>query len=139
MRKNRKVLAVDDNPVNLSILEEMLEGEYQVKVATNGLDALRTAADFQPNFIILDVMMPGVDGLEVCRRLRVLPDLRDTVIIMVSAKAMPSEQAAGVRAGANEYITKPFDEVVLLEVLRQYFDAGQSHADQVESGAFPHR
>ena len=73
-----------------------------------------------PAVVLLDVMMPGMDGLEICRRLRDTPGLRNTAIIMVSAKAMPSERAAGIRAGADDYITKPFDEVELLEVLRRY-------------------
>ncbi len=120
MRRKNKLLVVDDNPVNLNILEEMLAGEYRIAFAQNGRDALRSAASFQPAYILLDVMMPGMDGLEICRQIRATPELRNTIIIMVSAKAMPSEQAAGMSAGADDYITKPFDEVELLEVLRRY-------------------
>ena len=120
MRRKSKLLVVDDNPVNLSILEEMLAGEYRISFAQNGRDALRTAASIRPACILLDVMMPGMDGLEICRQIRATAGLRNTVIIMVSAKAMPSEQAAGLSAGADDYITKPFDEVELLTVLRRY-------------------
>jgi CheY-like chemotaxis protein len=119
MRTNKKVLAVDDNPINLGILEEMLSGEYRLEFAQNGPDAIRAATRFRPAVILLDVMMPGMDGLETCRELRQTAGLRDTVIIMVSAKAMPSEQAAGINAGADAYITKPFDEVELLTLLRR--------------------
>jgi len=120
MSRKFKVLAVDDNPVNLSILEEMLGDDYQIKCAQNGSEAIRVAERFRPTITLLDVMMPGTDGLDICRRLRAMADLRDTVIIMVSAKAMPSEQAAGLRAGADDYLSKPFDEVEVLDLLRRY-------------------
>jgi CheY-like chemotaxis protein len=116
----KKVLIVDDNQTNLRILEEVLAGDYRLQFANNGVEALRMASDFQPSIILLDVMMPKMDGLTVCRRLRQLPGLRDSVIIMMSAKAMPSEQAAGIDAGANAYLTKPFDEVELVTLLREY-------------------
>jgi CheY-like chemotaxis protein len=116
----KKVLIVDDNQTNLRILEEVLAGDYRLQFANNGVEALRMASDFQPSIILLDVMMPKMDGLTVCRRLRQLPGLRDSVIIMMSAKAMPSEQAAGIDAGANAYLTKPFDEVELVALLRAH-------------------
>jgi CheY-like chemotaxis protein len=116
----KKVLIVDDNQTNLRILEEVLAGDYRLRFANNGVEALRMASDFQPSIILLDVMMPKMDGLTVCRRLRQLPGLRDAVIIMMSAKAMPSEQAAGIDAGANAYLTKPFDEVELVALLRAH-------------------
>jgi CheY-like chemotaxis protein len=129
MRRKYKLLVVDDNPVNLCILEEMLASEYRIAFAQNGPDALRIAASFRPAYILLDVMMPGMDGLEICRQIRATAGLRDTVIIMVSAKAMPSEQAAGIGAGADDYITKPFDEVELLEVLRRHSDPNSARTD----------
>lgn len=116
----KTVLIVDDNAVNLQILEEMLAGDYRLLFARNGREAISLAADFQPSIILLDVMMPGWDGLEVCRRLRHLSGVSDAAIIMVSAKAMPSEQADGFDAGADEYITKPFDEAELTALLRRY-------------------
>jgi putative two-component system response regulator len=119
----KKVLVVDDNPVNLQVLEEMLSGDYRLKFARDGAEAIEIAAAFQPAIILLDVMLPGVDGLTVCRRLRRLPGVSRSAIIMVSAKAMPSEEAEGLAAGADEYITKPFDENELIELLRAYEDA----------------
>jgi CheY-like chemotaxis protein len=133
MRTKRSVLAVDDNSVNLSILEEILGDEYCVRFAQNGPEAIRMARQLQPAFILLDVMMPGMDGLEICRRLRETPGLNHTVIIMVSAKAMPSERSAGLRAGADDYITKPFDEVELLQVLRCYMKPSGQKADVLVS------
>jgi len=122
MARKRKVLAVDDNPVNLGILEEMLGDHYCVHTAQSGAEAIREATKLRPAFVLLDVMMPQMDGLEVSRQLRTMPGLRDCVIIMVSAKAMPSERIAGLDAGADDYVTKPFDEVELLETLRSFED-----------------
>jgi CheY-like chemotaxis protein len=123
MRIAKRVLAVDDNPVNLEILNEILGEDYTLKIATSGPEAIAIARKFKPRVVLLDVMMPKMDGLETCRQLRGIQALQDTRIAMVSAKAMPSEQAAGIRAGADDYITKPFDEVEVLALLRQYFEA----------------
>src|ERR1700759_4170315 len=120
LRKDRRVLAVDDNPINLEIVAELLGDHYRVKFAQSSAEAVRIAEKFQPGIILLDVMMPDVDGIQTCHRLRAIPGLSDSAIIMVSAKAMPSEQAAGLRAGADDYITKPFDDNELLAILRKY-------------------
>lgn len=124
MSKNRRVLVVDDNPFNLGILDEMLAGDYQLTFASSGSEALRVAPRLRPLAILLDVMMPGLDGLETCRRLRTTAELRDVPIIMTTAKAMPSERAAGYNAGADHYMAKPFDECDLLRLLRRYEQGG---------------
>lgn len=129
LRKDRRVLAVDDNPINLEIVAELLGDRYRVKFAQSSAEAIRVAEKFQPGIILLDVMMPDTDGLRTCQLLRAIPGLSDSAIIMVSAKAMPSEQAAGIRAGADEYITKPFDDNELLEVLRKYSRAELSESE----------
>jgi putative two-component system response regulator len=116
----QRILAVDDNPINLAIVEEILSDEFRVIFAENGAEAIRSTARYNPAAILLDVMMPEMDGLETCRRIRRSSAGDGPVIIMVSAKAMPSEQAAGISAGADDYITKPFDEVELLTVLRRH-------------------
>jgi CheY-like chemotaxis protein len=116
---NQRVLVVDDNEINLAIVEEMLDGEYDVRTARSGEEALRLALQFEPRVILLDVMMPDLDGYETCQLLRSHPDLRGVRIIMVSAKAMPSERQAGYAAGADDYITKPFDDAELLSKLRR--------------------
>jgi CheY-like chemotaxis protein len=118
MRVKKTILAVDDNPVNLGILEEILASDYRLQFAQTGPHAIQIAEECRPAIVLLDVMMPVMDGLETCRRLREIPGLSHMVIIMVSAKAMPSERLAGLRAGADDYITKPFDEAELLQVLR---------------------
>ncbi len=124
MARVGRVLVVDDNETNLAIVEEMLEHDYEVRTAQSCREALRIVQKFTPGVILLDVMMPGVDGYETCRLLRAEPRLRGTNIIMVSAKAMPSEQQSGYAAGADDYITKPFDDGELLAKLRGHLPCG---------------
>jgi two-component system sensor histidine kinase BarA len=131
LSREKKVLAVDDNPINLQIVAELLGDQCRVKLAQSCDEALKIAEHFQPGIILLDVMMPGTDGLQACRLLRSIPGIEDSAIIMVSAKAMPSEQAAGIRAGADDYITKPFDDAELLEVIRKYGEAKARDKDCV--------
>jgi DNA-binding response OmpR family regulator len=107
MTKHR-LLIVDDLPVNIRILCLALEDEYELAVAESGQKALEIAASFEPNLVLLDVMMPGLDGYETCRRMRSDQLLSATRIIMVSAKAMESDIRRGYEAGAHDYIPKPF-------------------------------
>ena len=76
MRVKKTILAVDDNPINLGILEEILAGDYRLEFAENGQQAIRMAKECRPAIVLLDVMMPGMDGLEICRRLRETPGRR---------------------------------------------------------------
>jgi two-component system sensor histidine kinase/response regulator len=115
-----KILLVDDNPTNIAILEEMLSEEYNLAAASTGEASLEIAPAFQPDLILLDIMMPGINGYETCRRIRAHTSLRHTKIIMVSAKAMLSERLQGYEAGADDYITKPFEEDELLAKVRVY-------------------
>jgi len=109
MQVQGKILAVDDDPNNITIVEELLADNYDLRSATTGEQALEIAQDFQPDVILLDIMMPGMNGYEVCRRLREHNTLKHTKIIMVSARAMVSERLEGYKVGADDYITKPFD------------------------------
>lgn len=114
-----RILVVDDNPVNTAICEEILCEDFHVYTAVDGESALAAAAEVQPDLILLDVMMPGIDGLEVCRRLR--QSSRPWVkIIMVSAKAQLTDRLSGYVSGADDYVTKPFDEEELLSKIRVY-------------------
>lgn len=131
MRRKKKVLVVDDNPINSAIMEEILSEHYRLCFADNGLDAIRAAMRYRPAAVLLDVMMPDMSGLDVCRLIRQSINGIPPVIIMVSAKAMPSEQAAGMDAGASDYLTKPFDEVELLTVLQRYLGTGQEDAPHI--------
>ena len=113
------VLIVDDTPANLQVLGDMLEEQgYEVLVATNGHDALESAsASPAPDLILLDIMMPDMDGFEVCRRMKADPDLRKIPVIFISALGMTEQKIEGFRAGAVDYVVKPFQaEVVLARV-----------------------
>lgn len=114
MSTRSRILAVDDNPLNLAVIEETLQTRFKVRVVDSGSAALRLAPTFLPDVVLLDVMMPAPDGLEVCRRLRSDPELRHCRIIMVSAKTDIDDRLRGYEAGADDYVTKPFDEHELL-------------------------
>lgn len=113
-----RILIVDDNERNVSILRTILGQDYALEAAGSGEEALAIAHALQPDLILLDIMMPGIDGYETCRRLRASPSLRWVKIIMVSARAMVSERVQGYDAGADDYVTKPFDEDELLAKVR---------------------
>lgn len=111
---------VDDNVLDIRIVEKLLGREYELKTASTGELALEIATDFQPDIILLDSMLPGMDGGEVCQQIRANSRLRHTKIIMVSGKTMVSERIEAYEAGADDYITKPFDEDELLAKIRVY-------------------
>jgi len=90
MRTQSKILAVDDDLNNIAFLEELLEDDYDLKTSSNGGQALEIAKEFLPDIILLDIMMPGMDGYVVCQQLREHPTLKNKKIIMLSARAMNS-------------------------------------------------
>lgn len=108
------VLAVDDNPVNLEVIQEALDGFYHVETANNGIEAMEVAKQVRPPVVLLDVMMPGLDGYQVCRQIKQNYELSATRVIMVSARVTLEDKLEGYDAGADSYLTKPFDEDELL-------------------------
>jgi signal transduction histidine kinase len=120
MHQRSKILAVDDNVIDIMTVEKLLDDHYDLKTASTGEQALEIAADFRPDIILLDNMMPGLDGGDVCRRIRSDSRLRHTKIIMVSGKSRVSERIEAYKAGADDYITKPFNEDELLAKIRVY-------------------
>jgi DNA-binding response OmpR family regulator len=111
-----RVLVVDDDPQVVRLLRVNFELEgYEVVSASDGQEALDVVDAEDPDIIVCDVMMPGMDGVEVVRRLRA--DAKQVPVVMLSAKAMRSDMRAGLDAGANEYVTKPFDPAELIEVV----------------------
>ena len=116
--KANAVLLVDDNPTNLGILVTSLsESGYQVRVAQDGQSAIAQAEYAQPDLILLDVMMPGIDGFETCRQLKAKPETREIPVIFMTALTDIFDKVQGFQAGAVDYITKPFEiEEVLVRV-----------------------
>ncbi|MBF0463421.1 MAG: response regulator [Magnetococcales bacterium] len=107
------ILLVDDEPVNIEILHEILQEDYEILFATHGGEALQVAAAQRPDLILLDVMMPNMDGREVCTRLKSNPDLRAIPVIFVTAMGGEREETIGLEAGAVDYITKPVNPAVV--------------------------
>ena len=113
MNKKALIQCVDDEPVNLAIMEELLQDRYALATADSGESCLRQAGEQTPDLILLDVNMPEVDGLETCRRLKNDPETADIPVIFVSALTTQEELMAGYEAGGDDYITKPFSEEIL--------------------------
>ena len=111
----KRILVVDDDPTSLKLLDLVLSKEgYQVTTASNGLEALRKARLESPDLLILDVMLPGFDGFEVCHRLRTEPATATVPIIMLSSKQQKSDQDTASKVGANAFLAKPVDRTALL-------------------------
>ena len=113
--KKEKILLVDDEPDIIDLISYNLEKEgYDIKAADNGRDAIRIAKDFLPDLILLDVMMPEMDGIETCVELREIDSLNSSIIAFLTARGEDYSQIAGFDAGADDYIAKPIKPRVLL-------------------------
>lgn len=111
-----KILVVDDSPTELQLMvEPLIDRGYQVITATNGIDALEAAIKEHPRLILLDVLMPGKNGFQVCRQLKTDPATCDIKIIIVSSKCQESDRFWGLRQGADEYLGKPVNDETLLQ------------------------
>ncbi len=120
-----KVLIVDDEPNIVLALEFLLQREgYCTEKAFNGLQALEYAADFLPDIVVLDVMMPGIDGFEVASKMRQSPALNHTKIVFLTAKGTQRDKAAGYDSGAEYYMVKPFDNDEFVATLNEIRDYG---------------
>jgi putative two-component system response regulator len=109
------ILVVDDVPENIDILSEVLREHYHIRVATSGEKAMRIVySDAPPDLILLDIMMPGLSGLELCRRLKANPDRRRIPVIFVTAMSSVDDERLGLETGAVDYITKPISPPVVL-------------------------
>ena len=114
-----RVLVVDDILSNVKLLEAKLTAEYfEVVSAYNGVDALARIAEHTPDIVLLDVMMPGMDGFEVCRRIKANPKSAHVPVVMVTALDQPSDRVAGLDAGADDFLTKPVDDAALFARVR---------------------
>lgn len=120
MNQSMMILAVDDEPLNLMILKELFEDTHDIVLVESGEEAMKELEKAVPAIILLDVMMPGIDGLEVCRRVRAKDELKETKVIMISGRAMEKDIQAGMEAGADHYICKPFDMMDLVDLVELY-------------------
>lgn len=112
------ILLVDDTPDNLTLMSELLADHYRIKVANNGAKGLRIAAESQPDLILLDIMMPEMDGYEVCRRLKADPLTAEIPLIFLTAKSEQADEQKGFDLGAVDYITKPISPPIVLARVR---------------------
>lgn len=113
------VLVVDDVPANVKLLEAKLTNEYyDVITAKDGFECIQQTKDKKPDLILLDVMMPGIDGFETCKRLKQDPDVSHIPVVMVTALSEPSDRVAGLEAGADDFITKPINDTALFARVR---------------------
>lgn len=116
---NVKILIVEDDPSLTEVLEYNLrQAGYEVHRAADGREGLSKAKVLRPDLILLDVMLPEMDGFEVCRRLRAEPATRDALILMLTAKSEETDQVVGLALGADDYVTKPFSVKILLERIK---------------------
>ena len=112
------ILVVDDEAPIVDLVRFTLEdADVRVVEASDGAEALQLARQVNPDLVLLDVHMPKLDGLEVCRQLRREPDFARTPIIMLTAAGQQAERSSGISAGANEYLTKPFSPLALLALV----------------------
>jgi len=134
MGSARKILVVDDDPKTVSLVKLYLESDgHKVVCAYDGVEALRLAREERPNLIVLDLMLPGLDGLQVCRTLRTESDVP---VIMLTAKTTEGDKLAGLELGADDYVTKPFSprelaariKVVLRRTVSESLERGPEQA-----------
>jgi DNA-binding response OmpR family regulator len=120
----KKILIVDDEPNIVIPLQFILEkNKYEVLVGHNGEDALDIIAKDKPDLILLDIMLPGIDGYEVCEMVRLNPDWRTIRIIFLTAKGREVDMAKGMILGADAYIVKPFSNADVLAKVKSLLDA----------------
>jgi adenylate cyclase len=125
---SNKILIVDDEPFNLDLLEqELMDHNYVIERAADGVEALDKADSFKPDVILLDYMMPKMNGLEVVKRLRETENNKTIPVILVTAKATQEDKIAGLDAGADDYVTKPFDSFELLARVRAMIRIKEMH------------
>jgi C4-dicarboxylate-specific signal transduction histidine kinase len=120
MSPKQRVLIVDDEPRNQRIVVEILEDIVDFRLANNGEEALQIAEKFRPELVLLDIMMPGIDGYEVCRKIKENDDYKYSKVILVSGKAMIDERLKGYEVGADDYMTKPFAPEELLAKVKVF-------------------
>jgi two-component system, cell cycle response regulator DivK len=123
------ILIVDDNPINLKLARVLLAAEgYQVRTAEDAVEALAALEQFHPRLILMDIQMPGVDGLVLARRLKAAPATKDIVIVALTAYAMKGDNEKALAAGCDGYVAKPIDTRTLPAVIASYLNGPRGDA-----------
>ena len=135
IQRRPRVLIVDDQPANLQALYQVFAGDHQVFMATSGEQALKVCAEKLPDVILLDVVMPGIDGHEVCRRLKRDPSLREIPVIFVTAHDDEAAEEAGLDAGAVDFISKPIKPRIVAARVRTHLML-KRQGDLLRAGAY---
>lgn len=131
-KKEITILLVDDEPDIIEIVRYNLTAEgYNVEIAENGVEAIAQAKKIRPQLIIMDVMMPKMDGIEACEKIRNIPELSETVITFLTARGEDYSQMAGFEAGADDYITKPIRPKVLVSKVKALLRRFRQDEDEV--------
>ena len=120
MEENKTVMVVDDTETNIDILVDLLADDYEIMVAMDGKECLEAVQMQTPDIFLLDVMMPGMDGYELCRKLKSYKRTRDVPVIFVTAKGEIDDKLDGYDAGGVDYITKPIDPEFTLATIKKY-------------------
>jgi CheY-like chemotaxis protein len=126
----KQVLIVDDEPNIIVPLQFLMEKcGYQVLIAQSGEEALESVSKYRPDLILLDIMLPGIDGYEVCEILRLKPEWKDIKIIFLTAKGRDVDIAKGMVLGADEYITKPFSNKQIIDCVKKLLEDKNENKD----------
>ncbi|ARD23334.1 MULTISPECIES: two-component system response regulator [Shewanella] len=118
--KQKSILVIDDTPANIDVVKGVLSDTYQIKVAVSGVMALKILEKQTPDLILLDIMMPEMDGYEVCKRIKHQPNTKDIPVIFLTAKAQEEDESKGLSLGAVDYITKPISPPILKERVKNH-------------------
>ena len=130
------LLLVDDTPENLSVLSDLLKDSYRILVARSGERALKLAAEQQPDLILLDIMMPEMDGYEVCNRLKADSLTREIPVIFLTALSSEEDEKKGLELGAVDYITKPISPAIVVARVATHLTLKQAKQFLIDQNAF---
>ncbi|WP_440952244.1 response regulator [Methanococcoides sp. FTZ1] len=122
-----KILVVDDEIDNLEMMEGYLSNEYEIATVSTGKEALEKVPQFQPDVILLDILMPVMDGFQTCKILKTSEETKFTPIILVTALSGKEDRIKGIEAGADEFLTKPFNALELRSQIRSLLKLKQQH------------
>lgn len=122
MSEKKKIVVADDEPFILSALQDTLSDDYAIYTASNGKEAIKLVEKVMPNLIILDVMMPEMDGLEACKQLKKNKETSSIPVIILTAKGQITDIEKGFKSGADAYVVKPFSPARLIEKVEEIFE-----------------